>query len=480
MIMTVLTTKQVSDMMINGSLLLGEGVYILPTNFSLDLGSKDVVIKGVKGKTIITSFNPGMSSTDFVVNKLDTTLPDNNPDGIYAVWKHPYMEYGGGFAHLPLNYKCGNKKVMYTQGTVLVKNKGVWSRHYTGNGFQSKGNFSVSNVSFVGCQFYLFSPFGLDETDKFEVNTCQFSNVARIVSSCLYGGVDHEPNWFNSLNYYPVDGKFRFGSMTITNSVFDTIHTSIVWGCPPSRVVDITYNNVYKCPTTIAFFNLYMKCYGNEEFFHNLVVNNIINNNFMDVVQTNSHTTSLIRTSGISTILNNGFANCTPQIILLYGGDSLIAGNTVTKPNSKYDVQSPVFLVKNIGEPVHTFKNNNVDAPECFFIALEGKASVVVDSLNDLKVKTLYSKNDSTPGDSQSFIAVHNKITSPSLTNVGSKTTNRFKQIKIVDNTLTNVFNFHTGATNIVTYEISKNQMVNCSTLTTIYQATEFICKSNT
>lgn len=481
----ILSPTDAQNLFSTGTVYLSGDTYVLPSDFTINLGAMDLNLIGVPGKTIITSYD-GESQTEFRPTPLDTTLPDSHPDGLYVVVKHPSYSYGGGFAHIELTYNTDGSKVYYTQGTILKKQNGVWSRHYSGNGFVTAGNVSISGVTFQECAFYLFSPFGFNETQTFEIKNSRFNNVSRVLSSSLYGGINHSPNWNNALNYYPVDGSFRFSEFTIDDSVFENIHTSIIWGFPPSRRTRISRNTI-KGGHAIAFFNLFMKNYSDAYFFNTRSTQSIESNVFLDIVQNNNWTTQLIRTSGIASIANNYFINTTPQIALIYGGDTNFIHNRIVKSNPANEMQSPVVLVKSATPAgskgaLNTFKFNTVVAPNSFFLAVEGASSAEI-SANNLNVKTVYSKNDSTPGDSQYLNVTQNNITAPALTNINSNNVSITYESVVVDqNVFKSLSTFHTGSTPISVYEWTNNRLVTPSSnlVLAVAPAQQFISSGNT
>lgn len=415
----------------------------------------------MKGETAITTYNPSNAATSFNPKLLDTRLPDLNEDGIYVVANNPYYSFGGGFAHLTLNYQTAGEKVLYTQGTLLIKAGGIWRRHFTGSGFHVSGNFYVSGIQFQNCQFYLFSPFGMRLSDEFSIEDCDFNQVARVVSSCLYGA-RADSNWFNSIDMYPNDGRYRFNRMTISNNTFSNIYTSIIWGCPPVKTVYIKDNIIRDCPTAIAFFTLYQKNYSDESFFANRNREYISGNTFQHIVQgVNSWNVSLIRTSGRATIQHNRFYNCSPQIVLLYGGNTLISKNVILKKVYPDQQQAPVFLIKNIGEPLHRFSKNEVNATSSIFVALEGKANIRIIK-NKLDVNTVFSKNNAIDGSKESLYICRNKINATTLTHISSREGNGiFGLVKITKNQVAGLTYFHTGKDSIAVMEVRKNKFDN-------------------
>lgn len=452
----VISETQINEIFNHKNVNLDAGTYCLPVDFTLQLTSDNYSISGVPGKTIITSYNPADPSTNFRVQLLDTNQPDLFADGIYVVANNPYYSFGGGFKHLELPYNTSGKKVLYTQGTVLVKKNGIWERHFTGSGFHVRGSLDVKNISFDNCQFYLFSPFGKTESPLFSIINCNFNNVARVLSSSLYGGRAGK-NWFNSLTEYPTNGDFRFKNLLIKGNHFSQIHTSIIWGCPPVKNVEITGNDIKNCPTTIAFFTLYQKKYGEEDYFSNRSIQLIANNNFENIVQgINSWTVTLTRTSGIATICNNRYINCSVQIAVLYGGNSLFTQNQVISENYPNQAPAPVIMVKNIDRPTHSFTKNKIIAPASIFVALEGMASIVI-SDNDLKVMTVFSKNNPIQWEGQAVTIEKNKIDAETLVHISYRDSVHFGMVRVRENDIISLKNFRTGKAWIDSIDVESN-----------------------
>ena len=517
--------KYKSNIIISNSdsivLKFGEGTYVLPVNFSKDLGDKDIVIEGVAGKTIITSYN-GKPATEFKPKMIDTNLPDSFPNGLYVVANHPSYSYGGGFAHLNLKgvYNTNGIDCFYTMGTVLQKVNGVWSRHFAGYGFQTKGNIIVKDVIFDNCAFYLFSPFNLTGgSERFELINCEFKNVARVVSSMYYGGINQKPDWCNALQSYPSNGSFRFNEFTIENCKFDNIYTSIIWGFPPSKITKITGNSIKNSNTMIAAFNLYMKCYGNDNYYTDKANQIIANNVFENIVTKNSNTTAIIRTSGIANVSNNHFIDCSQQIYLS-GGNTIFSNNTISKWNDGIELQSPVILIK-ANEWVNTISGNTITAPMSTMVALEGTASVVIQNnvfkglsrwrlidsktteiksdcvyyatdLNKLKslavadtnvtinshiyfdkqknkwcktkinlIGFVFSKNDASYSSSQYLKIINNTLDAEGITNITGQQTNTFSYVNISGNDILNARYLHLGTTPVNDYLYSNNYLIN-------------------
>ena len=435
--------------LLSGHIKLEAGVYVVPVNFSMDYRDTDITIEGVAGKTVITSYD-GTAATDFKPKEIDTNLPDSLQDGLYVVANHPYISYGGGYAHLKLTYNTGGQVVFYTLGTILKKENGIWSRHYTGFGFKTKGNITVKNVIFDNCQFYLFSPFGQTISDRFQLINCRFKNVSRVLSSITYAGIDHKPDWYNALNYYNVFGNLRFKSFEIKDCTFEKIHTSIVWGVPPSENINIAGNKISDCNTMIAAFNLFIKFYGNESYFSDKISQVITGNTFMNVRSSQNWQTALIRTSGIANVSNNNFIDCTQQSCFFYGENSTFSNNTVKKINTATEIQSPVVLIKSISG-TNSFNGNTINAPYSTFIALEGGSSCNIHG-NTVTAKTMYSRNDN--NNSNGYVkASGNVFTCQTITNIGSRaSTTTFRTIDISGNTMIAPIYQHTGATTITNY----------------------------
>lgn len=478
----VLSHEAAASLFARGTVSLGEHIYVLPIDFTIDLGTTDLDISGVPGRTVITSYD-GTAATDFSPTPLNTNLVDNNRDGLYVVTQHPSYAYGGGFAHLELPYETNGVRVFYTQGTILQKLNGTWSRHYAGAGFQTRGNVRVRGITFDNCQFYLFSPFGLEISERFIVEESRFNNVARVISSSLYGGVDHDPTWHNALNVYPVDGSFRFAEFTIRNNAFENIHTSIVWGFPPSQVTHIEGNTI-GASHALCFFNLFMKNYADSHSFND-APQFITGNTFTDIAQYNNWTTQLIRTSGTALIDQNHFTRITPQVALFYGGNTIFSNNVIEKLNSGDEIQSPVIVVKASTLPempsvTNTYAHNEVDAPHSFFVAVEGTSDNTIED-NVLRVQTVFSKNDEMQGLAQTAMIRRNTIVAPGMTNVGSSNpSTTFHSIGVVGNTIESLFILHTGSVPIDTYQLTGNQFIRSSFANEVPQAALFTSADNT
>lgn len=443
---------------INGHVKLDEGTYVLPVNFSIDLGSTNLTIEGVPGKTIITSYD-GKQITDFRPIELDTNIPDSFPDGLYVVANHPYIAYGGGYAHLQLKYNTGGVPVYYCMGTVLRKENGIWSRHYTGYGFKTKGNITVKNVIFDNCQFYLFSPFGQTISDKFSLTNCTFKNVARVVSSITYAGINHSPDWYNALNYYSAFGALRYKVFEIKDCVFERIHTSIVWGCPPSENTMVSGNVIKDCSTMITAFNLFIKYYGNENYFNDKISQVITGNTFMNIRSSQNWQTMLIRTSGIAAVTGNNFIDCTQQLVFFYGENSTFSANTVKKINTSSETQAPVILVKS-PSGLTSIHSNIVNAPYSIFVAMEGGSSCSMTG-NTVTAKTVFSRVDNTNSTGY-FRASGNTLQCGTVTNLSSKTGTSFRTVDVSGNTIVSAVYLNTGATAITNYIFENNRLQGC------------------
>lgn len=452
----LMSALNIDKLMNTGNIVLKEGTYCLPTNFSKDF--TDLTITGVPGKTIITTWDT-TSATNFQPKPMDTNLAEPSTDGIYVVSNHPIKEWGGGFAHLKLSafYNTNGLDVWYIQGTILQRKSGIWSRYYTGYGFKASGNVFVKDIIFDNCQFYLFSPFGQTMSKKFELNNCSFNNVARVISSCAYAGIDHKPDWYNSLNYYNAFGNYRFKEFKIENCSFSNIHTSIVWGFPPSKATFIKDNTISDCTTTVAYFNLFMKNYNDVNYFTDKASQIITGNTFLNCNSSNNFQIQLIRTSGIATISNNNFIDCTPQVALFYGGNTIFSHNNIKKLNTSTEWQSPVVVIKS---PLckNTFTDNIINAPQSIFVALEGASNTNIQG-NDLTVKTVYSKADATSGVNQYVNIVNNPfITAGTITNISSRDSlPYFKSVNVSGNGIGNFVYLHTGATKISNYLFERN-----------------------
>ena len=441
---------------LSGYIKLESGKYTLPVNFSMDMGDTDITIEGVAGKTVITSYD-GTPATDFKPKELDTNVADTFSNGLYVVANHPYISYGGGYAHLKLTYNTGGQVVFYTMGTILKKENGIWSRHYTGFGFRTKGNITVKNVIFDNCQFYLFSPFGQTISDRFQLINCTFKNVSRVLSSITYAGIDHKPDWYNSLNYYNVFGNLRFKSFEIKDCTFEKIHTSIVWGVPPSENIMVSGNVIKDCSTMISAFNLFIKYYGNENYFSDKISQVITGNTFLNIRSSQNWQTALIRTSGMANVSNNNFIDCTPQIAFMYGENSQFNNNIVKKFNTVSEMQSPVIMIKSV-TGLSSFQGNIVNAPNSIFIALEGSSSCSIYG-NTITAKTMYSRVDNT--NSTGYLkATGNTLQCATVTNLSSKNPTSFKTVDVSGNTMISPIYQHTGITTIANYFYNNNSII--------------------
>lgn len=334
------------------------------------------------------------------VTELDVTLAAPTKDGLYVVSNHKSWSYGGGQAHLNLKYNdgesgatgnyptLGNGNVYYLQGTILKLSSGTWSRHYTAAGFASKNNIIVKNIIFNNVQFNLFSPFDISgsadvssSSEKFLIDNCEFKNCAKVIGSMSYAGINHSTNWWRTLSVYNVNGLLRFKNFVITNSEFSYIHTAIVWGFPPSEQTLIRGNNIHDCYTAVTCFNFFITYYGNTEFFTNRVTQSITNNSFINIrpLGNANWTTTLLRTSGMATISNNQFIDCTPQICYLAGGHSSFSNNVVEKffDNLTTTTITPIILTKS-GNVTNSITSNVVSAAFSTFIAIEGTSSEII------------------------------------------------------------------------------------------------------
>lgn len=455
----VLSKAEAEELFNQPEVKLATGTYCLPIDFTLNVSSESFRLEGEEGKTFITSYNPAIPETDLHPQLLNTNDPDLFVDGIYVVANNPFYSFGGGFAHLELPYNTAGKKILYTQGTMLVKKAGVWSRHFTGSGFHVRGALSVKGISFNNCQFYLFSPFGNLKAESVSIRHCSFQNLPRVFASSLYGA-RADSTWFNAIQVYPNDGRYRFEKMDISNNVFSEIHTAIIWGCPPTRSISIKSNLISNCPTTIAFFTLYQKNYSDETWFSKHNTETITNNEFRDIVQgVNSWTVSLIRTAGKARIENNRFYNCTTQIILLYGADSKLKKNTVIRKPSAYQPPAPVIMVKNIGTPVHRFCSNHIESPGTIFISVEGKASFNI-LHNDIACQVLFSKNNTVEDKDEFVLIKKNKIKTATLININSKEETRFESVTIIKNRISGLENLRQGKSTINNLKLRKNKLL--------------------
>lgn len=441
--------------LLSGHIKLEAGVYVLPVNFSMDYRDTDITIEGVAGKTVITSYD-GTEATNFNPKEIDTNLPDTFSNGLYVVSNHPYISYGGGFAHLKLTYNTGGNIVFYTMGTILKKENGIWSRHYTGYGFKSRGNMTFKDVIFENCQFYLFSPFGQTISDRFQLINCSFKNVSRVLSSITYAGIDHKPDWYNALNYYNVFGNLRFKSFEIKDCTFEKIHTSIVWGVPPSESIEITGNKIKDCNTMIAAFNLFIKFYGNESYFSDKVSQVITSNTFMNVRSSQNWQTALIRTSGIANVSNNNFIDCTQQIVFGYGENLIFSENIVKKINTPTEFPSEVVLIKS-PTGSNKFIGNEVYAPYSTFVSLEGGSSCTFTG-NTVTGKTFYSRVDA--NSSTGYVKINgNIIKCATITNLSSRNPSSFRTVDVSGNTMISPVYQHTGIATIANYFYNNNSI---------------------
>lgn len=418
--LTVSVTAQMKpgDFFTSPTIVLREGIYILPNTFSQDFGNADVSIKGVPGKTVITDGSTAPAL-------LDVTMPDLNTDGVYVVYKNPIYSFGGGFAHRALSYNTAGQQVLYTQGTVLQKCNGVWSRYFTGYGFKTQGNITCTGITFSGCSFYIFSPFGKSETQKFELSNCVFENVARVISSVTISNSAQEMA-FNTLQVYDVYGGFRFSEFKIQSCIFTNIYTAIVWGIPPSRSITVKDNYISDCPTTVAFFTCYMKKYkvdgsgSDEDYWINKVNCTFDGNLFERIIQNNNWTVSLIRTCGKANVSYNVFDSVSPQITLLYGGNSTFTNNFVRKINTPAETQSCVVLVKTLDTPVNTIADNEVYAPYSPFVAVEGYSSFFINK-NKGEVLTVFNKQGEADAPNQFVRIANNDLKAKWVTVISSR-----------------------------------------------------------
>ena len=367
----------------------------------------DSYIKITNG--VVTSISLSAVKALGYVTELDTNSADPGFDGLYVVSKHLVMEsYGGGVQHLNLRYLNGingtlsgyatsAQNVWYVQGTILKRVGGIWSRHYTGAGFATTGNFVCKDIIFDNCQFYLFSPCDIatiqptifTKTALFDVSYCDFKNVARVLSTMSYAGIDNAQNWYKASTYYS-GIVMRFDFFKMNYNTFSSIYSGISWGTPPATNLDISYNTIRDCYTMFTCFNLFITNSVNPGAHHTLVTQNISNNNFINIRILEGHnwTTSLIRTSGLATVNNNQFINVTPQPCYLSGGDSKFSNNTVVMGNSVQAFSTCIILSKT-GSFTNTIENNIVTAPLCSFLAIEGTNSAIIQR-NKLSCCTKY------------------------------------------------------------------------------------------
>lgn len=475
LISSIVYSQQILPKLINGHIKLDTGTYVLPIDLSIDFGDMDITIEGVPGQSTITSYD-GTPETDFRPIELDTNIPDTFSNGLYVVANHPYISYGGGYAHLKLTYNTGFQFVFYTMGTILKKENGIWSRHFTGYGFKTRGNITLKNIIFDNCQFYILSPFGQTTRDKLQISNCTFKNVSRVISSITYAGIDHKPDWYNALNYYSAFGKLRFKSFEIDHCNFEKIHTSIVWGFPPSEVVHITNNTIRDCNTMITAFNLFIKFYNNENYFNDKISQIIRGNTFINIKSSQNWQTALIRTSGIANVSDNHFIDCTQQFVLVYGENFTFSNNIGKKINTNTEWMSPVILIKS-PTGINTFTGNTINSPYSTFVALEGNSSCSFIG-NTVTGKTFYSRVDRT--NSTASVKINNNtIQCATITNISSATPNSFKTVEVSNNTLTWGIFLNTGITNITNYVCSGNTLLNCYFPATITQATNQFYDNN-
>lgn len=326
---------------------------------------------------------------------------DPGYDGIYIVGYHLYYSYGGGHTHLNLRYLNGeagtasafntnNQDLLYIQGTVLKRTNGVWTRHYTGAGFASKGNMIVKDLIFDNCQFYILSPFDvsgsklLSSSENFEVRNCSFKNCARVIGSSTYTNSQAPTNFWTTTSIYATDGRYRFKNLRFSNCEFSYIHTAIMWGMPPTENVSIVDNNIHDCYTAITCFYMFIIYYGATNYFKDKTAQNITGNSFINVRINNSSavtTTTIMRTCGMANISNNRFINVNQQCAYMYGGNSTFTGNTVVRwmdigVDTYYS--TCVVLSKTELNIVNLIADNTIISPVSTLIAIEGPSNVII------------------------------------------------------------------------------------------------------
>ena len=69
----------------------------------------------------------------------------------------------------------------------------------------------------------------------------------------------------------------------------------------------VSGNVIKDCSTMIAAFNLFIKYYGNENYFNDKISQVITGNTFMNIRSSQNWQTALIRTSGIANVSNNNW-----------------------------------------------------------------------------------------------------------------------------------------------------------------------------
>lgn len=326
---------------------------------------------------------------------------DPGADGLYVVSQHITISYGGGHTHLNLrylnavsgattNFNTGGQDVLYVQGTVLKRENGIWSRHYTGAGFSSRGNIIIKDIIFDNCQFNIVSPFDISgsrkitSSDKLEISGCVFKNCGKVFGSSGYANSQAAENFWPTILVYSNDGRFRFRNFIIENCEFSYIHSAIMWGFPPSESTVIRNNNIHDCYTILTCFYMFVTYYGGSTFFKNRISQTVTENSFINVRPLNSGAnwnTTIMRTSGSATVSDNKFINVTQQCAYLHGGNATFSGNTIYRwidmGTDPYSIV-PCILTKTETNTVNLISNNTVVAPLGSFVGLEGPSNITL------------------------------------------------------------------------------------------------------
>ena len=299
------------------------------------------------------------------VTELDTEGPDPGIDGIYVVAKHARHEYGGGFAHLTLDFPGS---ALYLQGTILQRKNGIWSRYYSSVAFIAGGNFSVKNICFSNFRPYLFLPAAkkrnalLKTSDHFIIENCRFEHSARILATMAYAGISESPEWYKASSHYPIDGKMRFKHFVIKGNEFRYIHESISWGTPPAISYKVINNQVHDCYTLLTCFYLFPP-YNTSLRVPEKSTFSISGNTFKRIRALNAgseNTVHLIRTINKGIISNNRFTDCT-GIHLYLNGSTRVINNVIrafmADGPAKYS-RPPLILVKLARDKLISISNN--------------------------------------------------------------------------------------------------------------------------
>lgn len=375
------------------------------------------------------------------VTELDTGSPDPGIDGLYVVAKHPFHDYGGGFAQMALGF-TGNP--LYLQGTLLQRKNGTWSRYYSSVAFISQGNFSVKKISFRNFRPYLFLPSSkepqqnLRTANRFIIDQCKFEHTARILATMAYGGIMQTPEWYKASSYYSINWNMRFKKFIITNSEFSYIHESVVWGAPPCFSYNINNNNIHDCYTMINCFYLFPQ-YNTALPISKKTSFQISNNIFLRIRALNpasENTVQLIRTINTGTIKKNSFIDCT-GIHLYLNGSTKVVGNTIRTFMANIttkQVRPPVILVKIVKNEIITVTNN--------IISMGMMGNLIANESN------------------ASFTVTDNKLIGPGIRYITSLTDKNMKLDKYKTYVITDIESFKQLA-GIDTYEKSLKQSDN-------------------